>query len=529
MASFSLERGLLFAFAGPPAAVAAAPKGQLDEVPAVAAAQGAAAVAAAPMGQHDEDAKGQQAAVAAAGPQDAHDCVAEGLQNAQALQTAQALHNVSSAECIASPYGDSGEHVEPEPLVPHMCLSPVAPPLASAPPFSEHRSWGWDDNSSWYGWRDNSSWNGWRDNSWWHTGQQQRAVAPKATKAQQPALVPKAPKAQQPVPAVVPKAPKGQQPVPAVAAAPKATAAAPKALAAAAIVTQGATGHVLAATVAKTPPKPRGPPPQRPPPPLPNGPPPQRLQQGPPPPPPPPPPAPKGATQPAVAAAAKAPPTTIDGNVNLEVTLEELLAKRIVPNHYSDHNAVLKYERECGEREGGGTRALPAVAAVDWYPCVLHDAVGPKIQGFSNTEFFQWSPSSFLSNLRDEDIQTAVQGPSGRGRGIVMATLSRLDNAPAAGSHYDVKRPNDKIWDFCFTRDDGTNFWLHPGWKDNKVPYGEITRSTDEVPLQPPAKGRGRGGKGQVYKFYKNARTDIMFKFDKSKNELTGKTRIVAA
>ena len=493
-------RGFLFE---PPAAVAAAPKGQLDEAPsiqqpAVAAAQGAAAVAAAPKGQHDEAPKGQQAAVAAAGPPDAQDCFAEGLQNTQALQNAKGFD---------TPYGDSYpeefEAPPSEPWVPPPSEAPpsVAPPLASAPPLSEHSSWGWGDNSSWSGWRDNSSWQsgGPSCDYWWDKSQlrqQQPAVAPKATKGQQPAL------------------------------------------AAAATVTQGATGRVLAAAAAKTPPQPtfinklvapRGPPPQRPPPPLPNGPPPQRLQPGSPPPPPPPPPAPKGATQPAVAAAAKAPPTTIDGHVILEVTLEALLAVRIVPNHYSDHNAVLKFERNRGECEGDGTRGLPAVAATAWYPCVIHDAVGPNVEGFSNTEFFQWSPASFLSNLQDEDIQTAVQGPTGRGRGIVMATLSRLDNAPAAGSHYDHKRPNHMIWDFCFTRDDGTCFWLHPGWKDNKVHYGEIPRSMDEVPLQPPANGRGRGGKGQVYKLYKNARTDRKFTLDKSKNELTGKTRIVAA
>ena len=399
-------RGFLFE---PPAAVAAAPKGQLDE---------------APNALHDEAPKGQQAAVAAAGPPDAQDCTSF-VQNTQALQNAKGFD---------TPYGDSYPEgfVALEPWVPPPSEAPpsVAPPLASAPPLSDHNSWGWGDNSSWSGWRDNSSWQSggpscdyWWDK--WHTGQQQRAVAPKATKGQQPAL------------------------------------------AAAATVTQGATGHVLAATAAKTPPQPtfinklvapRGPPPQRPPPPLPNGPPPQRLQPGSPPPPPPPPPAPKGATQPAVAAAAKAPPTTIDGHVILEVTLEALLAVRIVPNHYSDHNAVLKFERNRGECEGDGTRGLPAVAAAALYPCVIHDAVGPNVEGFSNTDFFQWSPASFLSNLQDEDIQTAVQGPTGRGRGIVMATLSRLDNAPAAGSHYDHKRPNHEVWDFCFTRDDGTCF-----------------------------------------------------------------------
>ena len=79
---------------------------------------------------------------------------------------------------------------------------------------------------------------------------------------------------------------------------------------------------------------------------------------------------------------------------------------------------------------------------------------------------------------------------------------------------------------FVFTRDDGTSFWLHPNWRDNKVEYGECSRSSLRV--QPPPSGRGGSGHGQVYKGFKNARKEADLKFDKNKNELRGATRASA-
>ena len=79
------------------------------------------------------------------------------------------------------------------------------------------------------------------------------------------------------------------------------------------------------------------------------------------------------------------------------------------------------------------------------------------------------------------------------------------------------------IWDFVITRDDFTSFWLHPNWGDNTVPSGEVR--ADGVKLQPPPTGRGGSGKGQVYKHFKQARTEGNLKFDKRKNEIRGPTR----
>ena len=78
-------------------------------------------------------------------------------------------------------------------------------------------------------------------------------------------------------------------------------------------------------------------------------------------------------------------------------------------------------------------------------------------------------------------------------------------------------------WDFVITRDDLISFWLHPNWSDNVVNCGEVR--ADVVKLQPPPSGRGGSGRGQVYKHFKEARTDRNLKFDKLKNEIRGPTR----
>ena len=145
-----------------------------------------------------------------------------------------------------------------------------------------------------------------------------------------------------------------------------------------------------------------------------------------------------------------------------------------------------------------------------------------------------------IANLEDQHISKVVQGIDGRGRGIVSAAASKIANAPDAGSHYDHHRhvaekdgaaswhfqgkpqSDHDLWDFVFERDDGTSFWLHPTWTDNKVQYGECSRSAHRV--QPPPSGRGGSGHG-VYKGFKNARKEADLKFDKNKNELRGETR----
>ena len=141
-----------------------------------------------------------------------------------------------------------------------------------------------------------------------------------------------------------------------------------------------------------------------------------------------------------------------------------------------------------------------------------------------------------IVNLKDDDISSLVEGISGCGRGLVSAALSKTANAPDDGPHYDHKRHHAQKhgaaswpqsdhhqWDFVFTRDDGTSFWLHPNFSDNKVESGECSSSGHRV--QPPPSGRGGSGPGQVYKAFKNARKEKDLKFDKGKNDLQGKTR----
>ena len=223
------------------------------------------------------------------------------------------------------------------------------------------------------------------------------------------------------------------------------------------------------------------------------------------------------------------------------LTLDALLELRQVPNHFSDHNGVLKYVRDQSEYEGQVTKEL----SLEWdhtgnFLVVLKPPGGVQDYSFSDTDSFQWSAKWLLCNLKDEDLEAIVTGPAGRGRGIVKAVCSKVDNASSDGGHYDHKRETAEkhgptwkcvnkpdsdhdIWDFVITRDDFTSFWLHPNWGDNIVHCGEVR--ADVVKLQPPPTGRGGSGKGQVYKHFKEARTDCKLKFDKAKNELKGNTR----
>ena len=229
------------------------------------------------------------------------------------------------------------------------------------------------------------------------------------------------------------------------------------------------------------------------------------------------------------------------------LTLDALMAQRQVPNHFSDHNAVLKYVRDHQEHEGQGTKELSLEwdhQGIEIIPVVLKPPGGGPDYSYSDTESVQWCAKWMLCNLNDKDLAQVVSGPQGRGRGIVKAVLSKVDNASSDGGHYDHKREHAErhgkatwkylskpesdhdIWDFVITRDDFTSFWLHPNWSSNVVDYGEVRAAV--VKLQPPPSGRGGSGRGQVYKHFKEARKDCQLKFDKAKNELKGKTRAKA-
>ena len=162
---------------------------------------------------------------------------------------------------------------------------------------------------------------------------------------------------------------------------------------------------------------------------------------------------------------------------------------------------------------------------------------------FSVTALFKWCPRFFIVNLEDTDMSRVVRSKDGCSRGIVSAAASKIANAPDAGPHYDHKRHHAEtcgaaswqfegkpesdhgIWDFVFFRDDGTSFWLHPNFTDNKVECGKCS---DAASVQPPPSGRGGSGKGQVFKSFKNARKVADLKLGKNKNELRGATRASA-
>ena len=118
------------------------------------------------------------------------------------------------------------------------------------------------------------------------------------------------------------------------------------------------------------------------------------------------------------------------------LTLDALMAQRQVPNHFSDHNAVLKYVRDHQEHEGQGTKELSLEwdhQGIEMIPVVLKPPGGGPDYSYSDTESFQWCAKWMLCNLNDKDLAQVVSGPQGRGRGIVKAVLSKVDNASSDG------------------------------------------------------------------------------------------------
>ena len=198
---------------------------------------------------------------------------------------------------------------------------------------------------------------------------------------------------------------------------------------------------------------------------------------------------------------------------------------RQVHCHWSDHNAALKYSRDHKEYECGGTKEF-ALEGIEIIPVV--QVCGRDALLVCDTHYICWCVKWMLCNLGDEDLQKVVSGPNDRGRGIVKAVRSKVDNASDAREHARKREPNSDhdIWDFVITRDDGTAFWLHPNWSNNEVYHGEVQHPY--IQLQPPASGRGGSMRGQVYKHFKNATTTCLLRFDEGKNVLVGKTRAQA-
>jgi hypothetical protein len=224
------------------------------------------------------------------------------------------------------------------------------------------------------------------------------------------------------------------------------------------------------------------------------------------------------------------------------LTLDDLKEQREVPSHHSDHSGVLKYVRYSQEYDSQGTKELSLGErhnGLHTMPFCIH----PKGQNysFSHTETIQWCAGWFLSNLRDQDIDKVVQGPSGRGRGITKVVLSNCDNAPGVAGQYDHKREagqkhghatwkyEGKLenrlhqWDFVITRDDGSSCWLHPNWSNIDVDYGEVLANA--VKLEPPASGRGGSNGRGTYRHYREARTEEKLKLDRNKNTVKDKHR----
>ena len=190
---------------------------------------------------------------------------------------------------------------------------------------------------------------------------------------------------------------------------------------------------------------------------------------------------------------------------------------------------ALKYARDRGELDGQSCKEYSSEMSEQIPPILKPEGGGPNYEFRSDGQLNPWHYTWMLSNLRDDDMRLVVDGPDGRGGGIVKCSCEST-------GHYDHKREHAEqrgsaswkpqsdehsIWDFVLVRADNSSCWLHPNWGDNNVAYGEIT-AVQQTVIQPPSSGRGDSGL-KFYKYYKEVRVDRQLKFNKNKNEVKWK------
>jgi len=114
-----------------------------------------------------------------------------------------------------------------------------------------------------------------------------------------------------------------------------------------------------------------------------------------------------------------------------------LLSWGLLPCHFSDHNAALKFTRDTGESNDHRCQeyifsvALQETAvAADMplqIPFIVKKEKGGEAYAFSTTICFAWGPVLLLANLKEDDLRKVVHGPAGTSGGIVKCCCSAMD------------------------------------------------------------------------------------------------------
>ena len=229
-----------------------------------------------------------------------------------------------------------------------------------------------------------------------------------------------------------------------------------------------------------------------------------------PPPPPPPPPADAAAFGQGSAAAASSggmPPRVFDIGF-----FREWPANNAYRDKYKQHNAALKYLRQCF-----------ASTAVEIVPLHLHNVQIARIShakgtaySFDKNVMLDWSWLEMVAQL-DEDSMLEVVGG-----GLVRCEFSRRPNSYDHATHFAMNAernehegPQLRIWDFVLWREDGSGIRLHPQWTRPRIATFATESHAEQV--QCPRKGPGRSDGEGTFKKYKDVATQGTLKFDHAK------------
>ena len=175
---------------------------------------------------------------------------------------------------------------------------------------------------------------------------------------------------------------------------------------------------------------------------------------------------------------------------------------------YSDscrqHNAAAKWLREYCKRENLINIDLPTHSSVEVRD-VLHDDHGP---GFSFAESKRnWHWHELIAQLESESMHKVCGDRS----------LEKCTFAIRRGN----KTPtNHNLWDFIITRNDGTQFALHPEWNGLKIPARDMNQGALSPP-PPQSRPAGMRYCDQTKSAWAKTRSKsgtIALRFDKYKN-----------
>jgi hypothetical protein len=200
------------------------------------------------------------------------------------------------------------------------------------------------------------------------------------------------------------------------------------------------------------------------------------------------------------------------------------------PRNWKQHNIVLKWGRQQGELEGR-TQYIFENGVPYKLPPMVHEK-GTHFFFHEEAELWKtWCWQEMVAMLRAEDMKALVQGestedsdevapqsrdsmcdrPESRLASCRLQKTEWYDHKRHYGKPHSAGAPLNCTWDFVFTRDDGTEMFLHPNHSNTSI---EVHAKTIHVPdLEIPASGVGGTSGPGTFRYFKAKNTTGTMKF----------------